>query len=178
MKVPLGLCCSMAVLFKHPYPICMQMLTCLNQAFASYKKYTLGTTNLLAPMPIRTNSREQINFCRCSANWHLISSHLGLRASIWRYFCNLILCRVLIFFLLLVCTKNQLYAVFPNLNFFLGSTAGIPRGRKATRKLKHCEGIDFSDHWSRHEKFDGDIFLESAYRKHLSRHANKCVNVT
>uniref|UniRef100_A0A0A9YRD7 Chromodomain-helicase-DNA-binding protein 6 n=1 Tax=Lygus hesperus TaxID=30085 RepID=A0A0A9YRD7_LYGHE len=54
-----------------------------------------------------------------------------------------------------------------------GSTQGIPRGRKATRKLKHCEGMDFSDHWSRHEKFDGDIFLESNYRKHLSRHANK-----
>ncbi|CAB0008263.1 unnamed protein product, partial [Nesidiocoris tenuis] len=54
-----------------------------------------------------------------------------------------------------------------------GSTQGIPRGRKATRKLKHCEGMDFSDHWSRHEKFDGDIFLENNYRKHLSRHANK-----
>lgn len=27
--------------------------------------------------------------------------------------------------------------------------------------------------WSQHEKYDGDIFLESNYKKHLSRHANK-----
>ena len=55
----------------------------------------------------------------------------------------------------------------------------IPRGsRKASRQLKPRDGSsgeinDYSDHWSRHEKYDGDLFLESNYRKHLSRHANK-----
>lgn len=29
------------------------------------------------------------------------------------------------------------------------------------------------NHWSNNEKYDGDIFLESTYRKHLCRHANK-----
>jgi chromodomain-helicase-DNA-binding protein 7 len=32
------------------------------------------------------------------------------------------------------------------------------------------------NHWSHAEKYDGDIFLESNYKKHLSRHANKFVN--
>lgn len=31
------------------------------------------------------------------------------------------------------------------------------------------------EHWSRNNKYDGDLFLESNYRKHLSRHANKLV---
>lgn len=31
------------------------------------------------------------------------------------------------------------------------------------------------NHWSNAEKYDGDIFLESTYKKHLSRHANKLV---
>lgn len=29
------------------------------------------------------------------------------------------------------------------------------------------------NHWSHDDKYDTDIFLESSYRKHLSRHANK-----
>ncbi|XP_055681908.1 uncharacterized protein LOC129789277 isoform X4 [Lutzomyia longipalpis] len=29
------------------------------------------------------------------------------------------------------------------------------------------------NHWSHDDKYDADIFLESSYRKHLSRHANK-----
>lgn len=29
------------------------------------------------------------------------------------------------------------------------------------------------NHWSHAEKYDGDIFLESTYKKHLSRHATK-----
>lgn len=31
------------------------------------------------------------------------------------------------------------------------------------------------NHWSHAEKYDGDIFLESTYKKHLSRHATKFV---
>ena len=31
------------------------------------------------------------------------------------------------------------------------------------------------NHWSKQEKFDADAFLECAYKKHLSRHANKWV---
>lgn len=30
-----------------------------------------------------------------------------------------------------------------------------------------------TDHWSRNDKYDGDLFLESNYKKHLARHANK-----
>lgn len=29
------------------------------------------------------------------------------------------------------------------------------------------------NHWSKNEKYDGEIFLESNYKKHLGRHANK-----
>lgn len=29
------------------------------------------------------------------------------------------------------------------------------------------------NHWSKSEKYDGDIFLENNYKKHLGRHANK-----
>lgn len=36
----------------------------------------------------------------------------------------------------------------------------------------HHDQLDVND-WSRHEKYDGDIFLESTYKKHLGRHANK-----
>lgn len=36
-------------------------------------------------------------------------------------------------------------------------------------------GPNDPNHWSNAEKYDGDIFLESNYRKHLSRHANKYV---
>ena len=33
------------------------------------------------------------------------------------------------------------------------------------------------NHWSNAEKYDGDIFLESTYKKHLSRHANRFDNI-
>lgn len=60
----------------------------------------------------------------------------------------------------------------------------MPRGGgKKARKLKLKDGRilgmggnelnDIVDHWSRHEKYDGDLLLESNYRKHLGRHANK-----
>lgn len=35
------------------------------------------------------------------------------------------------------------------------------------------EGPSDPNHWSHAEKYDGDIFLESTYKKHLSRHATK-----
>lgn len=58
--------------------------------------------------------------------------------------------------------------------FFLGQSS---RGSKKYRKLKQkdfnsTQLID-EEHWSRNSKYDGDLFLESNYRKHLSRHANK-----
>lgn len=28
-------------------------------------------------------------------------------------------------------------------------------------------------HWSKQDKYDADAYLEGAYKKHLSRHANK-----
>jgi chromodomain-helicase-DNA-binding protein 7 len=36
----------------------------------------------------------------------------------------------------------------------------------------HHDSVDVND-WSRHAKYDGEVFLESNYKKHLSRHANK-----
>lgn len=51
------------------------------------------------------------------------------------------------------------------------------RGSKKHRKLKQKDfnSIQLVDeeHWSRNNKYDGDLFLDSNYRKHLSRHANK-----
>uniref|UniRef100_A0A6P7GKH5 Chromodomain-helicase-DNA-binding protein 6 isoform X2 n=1 Tax=Diabrotica virgifera virgifera TaxID=50390 RepID=A0A6P7GKH5_DIAVI len=41
-----------------------------------------------------------------------------------------------------------------------------------TKDLRH-PAITDPNHWSKHEKYDGDIFLESNYKKHLGRHANK-----
>lgn len=29
------------------------------------------------------------------------------------------------------------------------------------------------EHWSKTDKYDSDAFLDSSYRKHLARHANK-----
>jgi chromodomain-helicase-DNA-binding protein 7 len=62
--------------------------------------------------------------------------------------------------------------------FLLGQSS---RGSKKYRKLKQkdfnsTQLID-EEHWSRNNKYDGDLFLESNYRKHLSRHANKFVNL-
>lgn len=42
----------------------------------------------------------------------------------------------------------------------------------AAKETKHAALTD-PNHWSKSEKYDGDIFLESNYKKHLSRHANK-----
>nr|CAD7406195.1 unnamed protein product [Timema poppensis] len=68
----------------------------------------------------------------------------------------------------------------------LGLNTPVPRGgRKSKKQLKkelresralaHGHGGEPSDinDWSQHEKYDGDIFLENNYKKHLSRHANK-----
>lgn len=51
------------------------------------------------------------------------------------------------------------------------------RSKKLRRDGKNQDGghSEETEHWSRQEKYDCDIFLESNYRKHLSRHANKYV---
>jgi chromodomain-helicase-DNA-binding protein 7 len=48
---------------------------------------------------------------------------------------------------------------------------GNSRGRKSKKKPVGAE--DTSQDWSRDEKYDGDIFLEGSYKKHLLRHSNK-----
>jgi chromodomain-helicase-DNA-binding protein 7 len=53
----------------------------------------------------------------------------------------------------------------------------VPRGIRNKNKKKgkdnrHAALTD-PNHWSKSEKYDGDIFLESNYKKHLGRHANK-----
>ncbi|XP_031342134.1 chromodomain-helicase-DNA-binding protein 7 isoform X2 [Photinus pyralis] len=53
----------------------------------------------------------------------------------------------------------------------------VPRGirnknKKKSRDSRHAALTD-PNHWSKNEKYDGDIFLESNYKKHLGRHANK-----
>lgn len=53
----------------------------------------------------------------------------------------------------------------------------VPRGirnknKKKTKDTRHAALTD-PNHWSKSEKYDGDIFLESNYKKHLGRHANK-----
>lgn len=50
---------------------------------------------------------------------------------------------------------------------------GRVREGRETRGSVINGGPSDPNHWSNAEKFDGDIFLESNYRKHLSRHANK-----
>lgn len=60
--------------------------------------------------------------------------------------------------------------------FFAGLNAPVPRGRKGKKKQKESRTLSSSmddNDWSREEKYDGDIFLESNYKKHLLRHANK-----
>lgn len=47
---------------------------------------------------------------------------------------------------------------------------------KTTKKEIGTQGpqnIQDPNHWSKHEKYDADSYLEGAYKKHLSRHANK-----
>lgn len=52
----------------------------------------------------------------------------------------------------------------------------VPRGIRNKHKKKKdntLDAVDDPNHWSKDEKYDGDIFLESNYKKHLGRHANK-----
>lgn len=57
----------------------------------------------------------------------------------------------------------------------------VPRGirnknkkkGKEVRETRRIQNENDPNHWSKHEKYDGDIFLENNYKKHLSRHANK-----
>jgi chromodomain-helicase-DNA-binding protein 7 len=59
------------------------------------------------------------------------------------------------------------------------SPAGSRNSRKSKKKAKELRqlspggGEDSNQEWSRDEKYDGDIFLESNYKKHLTRHSNK-----
>ncbi|KAG8231203.1 hypothetical protein J437_LFUL010900 [Ladona fulva] len=55
-------------------------------------------------------------------------------------------------------------------------SAPVPRGRKGKKKMKEARMLNAMmevNDWSRNEKYDGDIFLENNYKKHLTRHANK-----
>lgn len=56
-----------------------------------------------------------------------------------------------------------------------GGGGRVREGRE-TRGSIINGGPSDPNHWSNAEKYDGDIFLESNYRKHLSRHANKYVH--
>ncbi|XP_059048856.1 chromodomain-helicase-DNA-binding protein 7 [Achroia grisella] len=57
----------------------------------------------------------------------------------------------------------------------------VPRGRNAkkknkpkdTPKLNDTQKWEDSNHWSSTEKYDCEAYLESSYKKHLFRHANK-----
>uniref|UniRef100_A0A0C9QNG6 Chd7_2 protein n=1 Tax=Fopius arisanus TaxID=64838 RepID=A0A0C9QNG6_9HYME len=49
----------------------------------------------------------------------------------------------------------------------------VREGARETRGSAINGGPSDPNHWSHAEKYDGDIFLESTYRKHLSRHATK-----
>ena len=55
----------------------------------------------------------------------------------------------------------------------------VPRGGRKPKKTKSKDGRNSNpnqmekDHWSNSEKYDGDIYLEPTYKKHLLRHANK-----
>lgn len=48
----------------------------------------------------------------------------------------------------------------------------VREGRE-TRGSAVNSGPNDPNHWSHAEKYDGDIFLENTYKKHLSRHATK-----
>lgn len=87
--------------------------------------------------------------------------------------------RLLFYFKMSLCNLGYKYHSIILRNFIivkkcLGQSS---RGTKKYRKLKQkdinsTQLID-EEHWSRNNKYDGDLFLESNYRKHLSRHANK-----
>lgn len=53
------------------------------------------------------------------------------------------------------------------------SSRGTKKYRKHKQKDFNSTQLIDEEHWSRNNKYDGDLFLESNYRKHLSRHANK-----
>jgi len=57
------------------------------------------------------------------------------------------------------------------------SSRGSKKYRKPKQKDFNSTQLIDEEHWSRNNKYDGDLFLESNYRKHLSRHANKLVIV-
>jgi len=65
------------------------------------------------------------------------------------------------------------------ITFFLKgqSSRGSKKYRKPKQKDFNSTQLIDEEHWSRNNKYDGDLFLESTYRKHLSRHANKLVFV-
>lgn len=50
------------------------------------------------------------------------------------------------------------------------SAAKPPKKELGTQGLQN---IQDPSHWSKLEKYDADAYLEGAYKKHLSRHANK-----
>lgn len=57
----------------------------------------------------------------------------------------------------------------------------MPRGRNAKKKNKpkdvpksnSLQKWEDPNHWSSGEKYDCEAYLESSYKKHLFRHANK-----
>lgn len=49
------------------------------------------------------------------------------------------------------------------------------RGSANNMSINNLNSPDDPNHWSNAEKYDGDIYLESNYKKHLGRHANKLV---
>lgn len=59
----------------------------------------------------------------------------------------------------------------------------VPRGRNAKKKNRpkdipkpnDLQKWEDSGHWSSIEKYDCEAYLESSYKKHLFRHANKLV---
>lgn len=56
------------------------------------------------------------------------------------------------------------------------AAAAAATGLKPAKKEIGTQGlqnIQDPNHWSKHEKYDADSYLEGAYKKHLSRHANK-----
>lgn len=57
----------------------------------------------------------------------------------------------------------------------------VPRGRNAKKKnrpkdipkINDVQKWEDPNHWSSIEKYDCEAYLESSYKKHLYRHANK-----
>lgn len=51
--------------------------------------------------------------------------------------------------------------------------ATTPKAPKKELGSQGPQNIQDPGHWSKQEKYDADAYLEGAYKKHLSRHANK-----